>query len=35
VRTLDEYLAFLRRVRATFGTLDTPRRPTKGRHFRL
>jgi hypothetical protein len=35
VRTLDEFLDFLRRVRSTFGPTNTPRRRTTGDHFRL
>jgi len=35
VRDLDEFLAFLRRLRQTFGPDERPRRPTTGDHFRL
>jgi hypothetical protein len=35
VRDLDEYLAFLRRLRAIFGPVKRPRRLTTGDHFRL
>jgi hypothetical protein len=35
VRDLDEFIEFLRRIRAVFGTDDRPRRPTTGDRFRL
>jgi len=35
VRDLDEFLEFLRRIRALYGRLDRPRRRTDGDHFRL
>jgi hypothetical protein len=35
MRSLDEFLEFLRRMRALFGPVDRPRRPTVGEHFKL
>jgi hypothetical protein len=35
IQDLEEFLAFLRRLRTTFGADDRPRRPTVGDHFRL
>jgi hypothetical protein len=35
VRDLDEFLEFLRRMRALFGPVSRRRRPTVGNHFRL